>query len=65
MTDLRISREARRLTDQEKEQFQEWGYVKNLPVFRFIRTTEASGRFSGDGCVAAARRAHEPRQQLA
>ena len=33
MTDLTISREARRLTEQEKEQFQQWGYVKNLPVF--------------------------------
>ena len=33
MTGLAMSREARRLTDQEKEQFQQWGYVKNLPVF--------------------------------
>jgi len=24
---------ARRLTEAEKEQFQNWGYVKNLPVF--------------------------------
>ena len=24
---------TRRLTNQEKEQFQQWGYVKNLPVF--------------------------------
>jgi len=33
MTELPISRCARRLTEAEKEQFQNWGYVKNLPVF--------------------------------
>ena len=33
MPELPISRCARRLTEAEKEQFQNWGYVKNLPVF--------------------------------
>ena len=33
MFELPISRCARRLTEAEKEQFQNWGYVKNLPVF--------------------------------
>ena len=33
MSELPISRCARRLTEAEKEQFQNWGYVKNLPVF--------------------------------
>ena len=33
MFELPISRCARRLTEVEKEQFQTWGYVKNLPVF--------------------------------
>ncbi len=33
MTDLPISSEARRLTEEEKVQLREWGYVKNLPVF--------------------------------
>ena len=33
VTDLPISREARRLTEQETEQFHRRGYVKNLPVF--------------------------------
>ena len=33
MIELPISRCARRLTEAEKEQFQNWGYVKNLPVF--------------------------------
>ena len=33
MNELTISPAARRLTQQEKEQYQQWGYVKNLPVF--------------------------------
>ena len=33
MHELPISRGARRLTEEEKEQFQQWGYVKNLPLF--------------------------------
>jgi non-heme Fe2+,alpha-ketoglutarate-dependent halogenase len=33
MNDLTISSAARRLTEQEKKQYQQWGYVKNLPVF--------------------------------
>ena len=33
MSELPISRCARRLTEAEKEQFQNLGYVKNLPVF--------------------------------
>ena len=30
---LPISSQIRRLSDQEKTQFHEWGYVKNLPLF--------------------------------
>ena len=33
MDDLIISNSVRRLTPEEKVQFQEWGYVKGLPVF--------------------------------
>ena len=33
MHGLTISRRSRRLTAEEKAQFSEWGYVKNLPVF--------------------------------
>lgn len=33
MHELPISRGARRLTEAEKKQFEEWGYIKNLPVF--------------------------------
>jgi hypothetical protein len=33
MTELPISRCAHRLTEAEKKQFQNWGYVNNLPVF--------------------------------
>ena len=45
MTDLSISHEARRLTDQEKEQFQQWGYVKNLPVFDHAAVPVLQDRF--------------------
>ena len=33
MINLPISPDARRLTEEEKEQFGAWGYIKNLPVF--------------------------------
>ena len=33
MNDLTISSSVRRLTSEEKRQFHEWGYVKNIPVF--------------------------------
>ena len=45
MTDLSISHEARRLTEQEKEQFQQWGYVKNLPVFDHAAVPVLQDRF--------------------
>lgn len=45
MTDLAISREARRLTDQEKEYFQRWGYVKNLPAFGQAAVSTLQQRF--------------------
>lgn len=32
-SELTINSAARRLTEQEKEQYRQWGYVKNLPVF--------------------------------
>ena len=33
MINLPINPNARRLTEEEKEQFRTWGYIKNLPVF--------------------------------
>jgi ectoine hydroxylase-related dioxygenase (phytanoyl-CoA dioxygenase family) len=45
MIDLPVSREARRLTPQEKEQFHQWGYVKNLPVFDQAAVPALQDRF--------------------
>jgi len=33
MTELTLSPDRRRLTEAEKSQYREWGYVRNLPVF--------------------------------
>ena len=45
MTGLPISPAARRLTEEEKDQFQQWGYVKNLAVFDKTAIPKLQERF--------------------
>ena len=40
-----ISDEVRRLTNKEKQQYSEQGYVKNLPVFSHDGALELQGLF--------------------
>lgn len=43
--ELPISPRARRLTAAEKRQFEEWGYIKNLPVFDDAAVPALQARF--------------------
>ena len=45
MLDLALTTGVRRLTLDDKQQFREWGYIKNLPVFDQSVVPQLQGGF--------------------